>query len=170
MMYYLKTILSIFCVLWINSVNAQIDLGDEYAELNKRMHSFKVQNNYDSTMFYWAKTNVLLVEKNKKEYNRLTKWDLFWISSHFKKDLKTLEAALDLYNDFSDGIYDSNSSGFWEVSEFLSKYMLRFDNYNKAQIFLSTYKNSKYYTIGSHNKVDYLIADILIKKGEVDSA
>jgi len=170
MMYYLKTILSIFFALWIGSLNAQIDLGDEYVKLNNKMHTFKVQDNYDSTMFYWEKTNILLLEKNKKEYNCLTKWNLFWISNHFKKDLKTLEAALDLNRDFSDGVYDSNSSGFWEVSEFLSKYMLRFDNYNKAQSFLRSYKNSKYYTKGSHNKVDYLIADILIKKGEIDSA
>jgi len=170
MRYYLKTILSLFFVLWISSIDAQLELDKEYIELKNKMHSFKVQNNYDSTFFYWDKVNTILVEKNKKEYNLLRKFDLFWISNHFKKDLKTLEAALDLHSEFSVGIYDSNSRGFWEVSKFLSSYMLRFDNFNKALSFLNTYKNSKYYTKGSHNEVDYLIANVLIKKGKVDSA
>jgi len=170
MTYYLKTILSLFFVLWISSINAQLELDEEYIELNSKMHSFKVQNNYDSTFFYWEKVNAILVEKNKKEYNLLRKYNLFWICNHFKKDLKTLEAALDLHSEFSVGVYDSSSSGFWEVSIFLSNYMLRFDNFNKALSFLNTYKNSKYYTKGSHNEVDYHIANVLIKKGEIDSA
>jgi len=166
----LKKTVSLFFVLWMCSLNAQLKLDGESKKLRTVMINFKEQNNYDSTMFYWEKLNVLLLKENKTEYDLLTKSDLFWLSNHFRKDLKTLEAALDLHTDFSEGIYAETSSGFWVVSKYLSSYMLRFENYNKALRFLYFYKNSKYYTKGSHNEVDFLIANVLIKKGEVDSA
>ena len=167
---YFKTILSLFVVLWGSALNAQLILDEQCTELREKMFSFKEQNNYDSTIFYWAEVNHLLLNKNKKEYDLLTKNDLFWLSNHFQKDLKTLEVALDLHKEFSAGIYDSNSTGFWRISKYLSNYMLRFENLDKALIFLNAYKKSKYYTKGSQNQVDYFTAQVLIKMGGNDAA
>jgi len=170
MKYYLRVLFSLFFLFSLSVLSAQSKLDNEYYDYRNSMHLYEQKNDFDSAKIYWEKLNDYGLKQGKEEYIYPSLMSLFHVCSHFKKDIKTLEVALSIHNRFLIGDYKAVGPEIWRVSLYLANYMLKFDNFDKAISYLNDYKNSEYYNLEPDNEVNYLIANILIRKGEVDSA